>query len=152
MFTVNITHANCLQIIEILQQQYGLPQDAAVESGTNFLRAFRARPDDDTYALDEWPAHLWRNCLPKKYRHIAKNISAEWVKLRFQCLALTNDVIHLLETLRSVVAQRVSKLGALRAQHLGLNCICKIYEGVHHGEGNTRTSKNSVQQWRNFNV
>lgn len=92
----------CNKIIEILQQQYGLSQEAAVESGTNFLRAFRARPDDDTYALDEWPAHLWRNCLPKNYRHIAKNISTEWVKLRFQCLALTNEVIHLLETLRYV--------------------------------------------------
>lgn len=36
----------------------------------------------------------------------------------------------------SVVAHRVTKLGAPRAQHLGLNCIYKICEGVHHGEGN----------------
>lgn len=51
----------------------------------------------------------------------------------------------------SVVAQRVTKLGALRAQHLGLNCICKIYEGVHHGEGNTVTSnKFYVKQSRYF--
>lgn len=66
----------------------------------------------------------------------------------FERMLLINDLFFY----SSVVAQRVSKLGALRAQHLGLSCICKIYEGVHHGEGNTRTSKNSVQQWRFFTV
>lgn len=60
-----------IQLVGILQQQYGLPKEEAVESGTKFLRAFRARPDDETYLLDEWPAHLWRNSLPKNYRHIA---------------------------------------------------------------------------------
>lgn len=30
----------------------------------------------------------------------SENISAEWLKLRFKYLALTPDVIHLLETLR----------------------------------------------------
>ncbi|CAG4932039.1 unnamed protein product [Parnassius apollo] len=111
-------------LVEILHQQYGLSHDIAKESAASFLRTFRAQPDDESYALDEWPAHLWRNSLPKNYRHIAKNISDEWLKLRFKNLALTPDVIHLLESLRSVVAQRVTKLGALRAQHLGLNCIC----------------------------
>lgn len=36
------------------------------------------------------------------YRLVTENISAEWIKLRFQYLALTPDVIHLLETLRYV--------------------------------------------------
>ncbi|KAI8425165.1 hypothetical protein MSG28_006994 [Choristoneura fumiferana] len=71
---------------KILDQQYGLPSEAAAESATNFLRAFRARPDDDSFAIDEWPAHF---------------ISAEWLKLRFHYLSLTPDVIHLLETLSS---------------------------------------------------
>ncbi|XP_053614122.1 N-acylneuraminate-9-phosphatase isoform X1 [Plodia interpunctella] len=106
----------CNKLVEILQQEYGLPQNMAVESASNFLRAFRARPDDDSYALDEWPAHLWRNCLPKNYRHIAKNISAEWLKLRFQYLALTNDVIHLLETLREDYLLGLITNGPSRAQ------------------------------------
>ncbi|KAI8425167.1 hypothetical protein MSG28_006994 [Choristoneura fumiferana] len=47
---------------QILDQQYGLPSEAAAESATNFLRAFRARPDDDSFAIDEWPAHLKYIC------------------------------------------------------------------------------------------
>lgn len=90
----------CNKLVELLQNEYGLPKDMAVESGSTFLRAFRARPDDESYALHEWPAHLWRNCLPKNYKHIAKSVSTEWLRLRFRYLALTNDVIHLLETLR----------------------------------------------------
>ncbi|CAH2045594.1 unnamed protein product, partial [Iphiclides podalirius] len=108
----------CNKLVEILHHEYGLPRDVASESATTFLRSFRAQPDDESYALDEWPAHLWRNSLPKNFRHIAKNVSEEWLKLRFQYLALTPEVIHLLETLRSVVAQGVTKLGAPRAQHL----------------------------------
>ncbi|KAG6461681.1 hypothetical protein O3G_MSEX012788 [Manduca sexta] len=103
-------------LVEILQQQYGIPQELAVESGIAFLRAFRARPDDESYALDEWHTHLWRNCLPKNYKHIAKNVSAEWIKLRFQCLALTNDVIHLLESLREDYLLGLITNGPSRAQ------------------------------------
>lgn len=63
----------------------------------------------------------------------------------FERMLLINDLFFN----SSVVAQRVTKLGAPRAQHLGLNCIYKIYEGVHHGEGNTVTSnKFCVKQWR----
>lgn len=36
------------------------------------------------------------------YCLVTENISAEWITLRFQYLALTPDVIHLLETLRYV--------------------------------------------------
>lgn len=42
--------------------------------------------------------HLFTKCNIS----VSENISTEWVKLRFQCLALTNEVIHLLETLRYV--------------------------------------------------
>lgn len=94
----------CNKLVEILTQQYGMSGEEAVASSTSFLRAFRARPDDDEYTLEKWPEHLWRNCLPKNYRHIAKSISTEWLKLRFQCLALTPDVVHLLETLRYVAS------------------------------------------------
>ncbi|KAJ2944795.1 hypothetical protein O0L34_g821 [Tuta absoluta] len=104
------------QLVEILQQEYGLPQDVAVDSATSFLRAFRARPDDDSYTLEEWPAHLWRNCLPKNYRHVARSISAEWLKLRFQYLALTPEVIHLLETLREDYLLGLITNGPSRAQ------------------------------------
>ncbi|XP_059053422.1 N-acylneuraminate-9-phosphatase [Achroia grisella] len=106
----------CNKLIEILQQQYGLPKDIADESATSFLRAFRARPDDDSFALDEWPTHLWCNSLPKNYRHIAKNLSAEWLKYRFQYLALTNDVIHLLESLREDYLLGLITNGPSRAQ------------------------------------
>lgn len=92
----------CNKLVEILDHKYGLPHDVAADSASTFLRAFRARPDDESYAIDEWPAHLWRNSFPKNYRHIAKNVATEWLKLRFQYLALTPDVIHLLETLRYV--------------------------------------------------
>ncbi|CAK1583516.1 unnamed protein product [Parnassius mnemosyne] len=102
--------------MEILHQQYGLPHDVAKESAASFLRAFRAQPDDESYALDEWPAHLWRNSLPKNYRHIAKNISDEWLKLRFKNLALTPDVIHLLESLREDYLLGLITNGPSRAQ------------------------------------
>ncbi|KAJ0173704.1 hypothetical protein K1T71_010853 [Dendrolimus kikuchii] len=105
-----------VKLVEILQQEYGLPHDVAVESGTAFLRAFRTRPDDESYAIDEWPAYLWRNCLPKNYKHIAKNVSAEWLKLRFHYLTLTNDVIHLLETLREDYLLGLITNGPSRAQ------------------------------------
>ncbi|KAM3962432.1 N-acylneuraminate-9-phosphatase [Aphomia sociella] len=122
----------CNKLIEILQQQYGLSKDMAVESATTFLRAFRARPDDDSYALDEWPAHLWRNSLPKNYKHIAKNLSAEWLKLRFQYLALTNEVIHMLNLLREDYLLGLITNGPSRAQwqkieRLGL---CKFFDCV----------------------
>lgn len=72
-----------MQLVELLQNEYGLPKDMAVESGSTFLRAFRARPDDESYALHEWPAHLWRNCLPKNYKHIA----SKYIKLKTFCLS-----------------------------------------------------------------
>lgn len=59
------------QLVKILVHEYGLPMDAASDSASAFLQAFRAKPDDESYAIDEWPTHLWRNCLPKNYRHIA---------------------------------------------------------------------------------
>ncbi|CAG9136312.1 unnamed protein product [Plutella xylostella] len=103
-------------LVEILTQQYGMSGEEAVASSTSFLRAFRARPDDDEYTLEKWPEHLWRNCLPKNYRHIAKSISTEWLKLRFQCLALTPDVVHLLETLREDYLLGLITNGTSRAQ------------------------------------
>ncbi|XP_041969348.1 N-acylneuraminate-9-phosphatase [Aricia agestis] len=106
----------CNKLVEIMEREYGIPHDVATSSARNFLCAFRARPDDDSYAIDEWPAHLWRNCLPKNYRHIAKNISIEWIKLRFQCLALTPDVIHLLESLREDYLLGLITNGPSRAQ------------------------------------
>ncbi|XP_045776242.1 N-acylneuraminate-9-phosphatase isoform X2 [Maniola jurtina] len=106
----------CNKLVEVLEHQYGLPREAAAESASSFLRAFRARPDDDTYGIYEWPTHLWRNSLPKNYRHIAKNISAEWLKLRFHYLALTPDVIHLLETLREDYLLGLITNGPSRAQ------------------------------------
>ncbi|XP_047507093.1 N-acylneuraminate-9-phosphatase isoform X2 [Pieris napi] len=106
----------CNKLVEILHNEYGVPHDVATESGANFLRAFRARPDDESYAIHEWPAHLWRNCLPKNYRHIAKNISAEWLRLRFKYLALTADVIHLLESLREDYLLGLITNGPSRAQ------------------------------------
>ncbi|XP_063367558.1 N-acylneuraminate-9-phosphatase [Cydia amplana] len=106
----------CNKLVEVLEQQYGMQREAASESATKFLRAFRARPDDDSFAIDEWPAHLWRNCLPKNYRHIAKNISEEWLKLRFQYLSLTPEVIHLLETLREDYLLGLITNGPSRAQ------------------------------------
>lgn len=66
----------CPQLVEILQQQYGLPKDVAVESASNFLRTFRACPDDNSFALDEWHTHLWRNCLPKNFKHISSKCSS----------------------------------------------------------------------------
>ena len=36
------------------------------------------------------------------YLLVPENVATEWLKLRFQYLALTPDVIHLLETLRYV--------------------------------------------------
>lgn len=53
-----------------MHQQYGIPRDVAVDSAASFLRAFRACPDDESYELDEWHELLWRNSLPKNYRHI----------------------------------------------------------------------------------
>ncbi|XP_038207034.1 N-acylneuraminate-9-phosphatase [Zerene cesonia] len=106
----------CKKLVEILHREYGVPHDVASESAAMFLRAFRARPDDESYAIQEWPAHLWRNCLPKNYRHIAKNISAEWLRLRFKYLALSPDVIHLLETLREDYLLGLITNGPSRAQ------------------------------------
>ncbi|CAG9565366.1 unnamed protein product [Danaus chrysippus] len=104
------------QLVQVLVHEYGLPMDAASDSASAFLQAFRAKPDDESYAIDEWPTHLWRNCLPKNYRHIAKNISAQWLTLRFQYLALTPDVIHLLETLREDYLLGLITNGPSRAQ------------------------------------
>lgn len=64
----------------------------------------------------------------------------------FERMLLINDLFFN----SSVVAQRVSKLGAPRAQHLGLNCICKVYEGVHHGEGNTLPQKIQLHNGDSF--
>ncbi|KAL4709842.1 hypothetical protein ACJJTC_000329 [Scirpophaga incertulas] len=105
-----------MKLVEVLEQQYGLDHDTAVESSNTFLRALRARPDDESFTIDEWPAHLWRNALPKNYKHITKNISAEWINLRFKNLALTNDVIHLLETLREDYLLGLITNGSSRAQ------------------------------------
>ncbi|XP_045453136.1 N-acylneuraminate-9-phosphatase [Melitaea cinxia] len=106
----------CSKLLEILEHQYGLSHEVAAESTSTFLRAFRARPDDESYAINEWPTHLWRNSLPKNYRHIARNIMAEWLKLRFKYLALTPDVIHLLETLREDYLLGLITNGPSRAQ------------------------------------
>ncbi|XP_026500947.1 N-acylneuraminate-9-phosphatase [Vanessa tameamea] len=106
----------CSKLVEILEHHYGLSHEIAAESASAFLRAFRAKPDDESYAIDEWPTHLWRNSLPKNYRHIAKNISTEWIKLRFKYLALTPDVIHLLETLREDYLLGLITNGPSRAQ------------------------------------
>lgn len=56
----------------------------------------------------------------------------------FNRMLLINDLFFN----SSVVAQGVIKLGAPRAQHLGLNCICKICEDVQHEEGNNDCLKN----------
>ncbi|XP_031769713.1 N-acylneuraminate-9-phosphatase isoform X2 [Galleria mellonella] len=100
----------------MLEQEYGLPKEMAVESAASFLRAFRARPDDDSFAFEEWPAHLWRNSLPKNYRHLAKTLSTEWLKYRYQNLTLSNDVIHLLESLREDYLLGLITNGPSRAQ------------------------------------
>ncbi|XP_050667920.1 N-acylneuraminate-9-phosphatase [Leptidea sinapis] len=106
----------CNKMVQILMNEYGISDDVANESATKFLRVFRDCPDNESYGINEWPANLWRNCLPKNYRHIANNVSAEWLNLRFKCLALTSDVIHLLETLREDYLLGLITNGPSRAQ------------------------------------
>ncbi|XP_072929977.1 N-acylneuraminate-9-phosphatase [Epargyreus clarus] len=106
----------CNQLVEVMHHQYGMPRDVAVDSAANFLRAFRARPEDESYELNKWYELLWRNSLPKNYRHVTRNITAEWLKLRFENLALTPDVIHLLETLREDYLLGLITNGPSRAQ------------------------------------
>lgn len=84
----------------MLCNQLAMPTPVATAVTAHFLKTFRQCPDRVDTPLDEWRQHLWREALPPAHRHLAIDIHQQWLDLRFRYLALTPDIVALLQSLR----------------------------------------------------
>lgn len=85
----------------ILMDKYRMPEEEAASVTQVFLRNFRLCPHNENEKIDEWRVFLWTNALTDQYKWAAKEIYAEWIRLRYECLAPGSGVISMLKKLRS---------------------------------------------------
>lgn len=85
---------------EQLAQEYDIPLESSNKITSSYLRQFRKCPDNGSSSLDNWRTKLWKKALGKKYSHLAKSIYERWLHLRYHYLALTPDIITMIDQLK----------------------------------------------------
>ncbi|XP_050316409.1 N-acylneuraminate-9-phosphatase isoform X2 [Anthonomus grandis grandis] len=90
----------CEKIAQELASRFNVQLNDASEMSTKFLLNFRKCPENTRMTLEEWRSYLWRQALGSKFRQYADTIYKLWLHQRYENLALTPEIINLLETLR----------------------------------------------------
>lgn len=93
-----------------------MARDTAMQSTQSFLRAFRRCPDNPSIPLDTWRQHLWTQALPESHKHLSNEIYSIWLELRYRYLAITPEIISLLESLRQTYILAIITNGPSNAQ------------------------------------
>lgn len=93
-----------------------MTHDVATQSTTQFLRTFRNCPDNPDIPLDTWRQYLWSQALPDTHKHLAIEIFHIWLDLRYRYLALTPEIVALLQSLRQSYLLAIITNGPSNAQ------------------------------------
>ena len=77
-----------------------MAHDLAAYTTSSYLTTFRRCPDNPDVPLNKWRTQLWHSALPSSHQHLAKDIFNVWLDLRYRYLALSPEIIGMLQTLR----------------------------------------------------
>lgn len=105
-----------MQLNDFLQNKHALTRETATQITTTFLKAFRKCPDNPDVPLDAWRQYLWSQALPESHRHLATEIYQIWLELRYRYLALTPEIVALLQSLRQCYLLAIITNGPSNAQ------------------------------------
>ncbi|XP_055903947.1 N-acylneuraminate-9-phosphatase [Eupeodes corollae] len=91
----------CRKLGEQLESAYKFVPGEASQVTAKFLQSFRRCPDNPQTSLDSWRSYLWRDALPERFKHLAEQIYAQWLHLRYRYLAIPPDYVQMLKQFRS---------------------------------------------------
>lgn len=116
------------QLSEVLLHQHQFTREAAAQCTGAFLEAFRSCPDNPDVPLDTWRQYLWSQALPDSHRYLATEIFQRWLDLRYRYLALTPEIVALLQSLRqnyllAIITNGPSHAQWEKVQRLNLNAF-----------------------------
>ncbi|CAH0551667.1 unnamed protein product [Brassicogethes aeneus] len=86
----------CCKLAKQLKDKYAIPSEVCA----HYLKEFRRCPDNTKMDLDSWRTLLWNQALGEEHNKLADVVYKKWLKLRYDCLALTHEVEHMLLKLR----------------------------------------------------
>jgi len=105
-----------------LVSKYHLPSPDAEVATATFLQNFVLCPHNPEYDIAEWRILLWTQAL-KQYSCKAEEVYSMWLKLRYECLALSPEVTVLLKKLRRNYTLALITNGTSSSQWEKINCL-----------------------------
>ncbi|XP_044747472.1 N-acylneuraminate-9-phosphatase [Coccinella septempunctata] len=90
----------CNRISEILCQEFGVPEEIAVQSCIHFLHEFRKCPQHPSIDLHVWRQKLWYQALHPNYQKYCEAVYKQWLYLRYHYLQISHETFDILKKLK----------------------------------------------------